>query len=239
MTWYKRIRYIPILIILTLLLIFYFTGVLDYLSFEQIKKNRDWLKEGVQAHPYIAPLLYIIFYIIITTLSVPVDVFLAMLGGFLFPQPYCTIFACIGAAIGANFLFLATRTAFGNFLKERASPFIIKIESGFQENASYYLLFLRLVPIFPFWLVNITPAFLGIPFSTFAWTTILGIIPAAFAFTEAGTGLGEIFDSGQQITMNTILNHEMKIALVALGAFALIPVIIKSFWPNSNEESGL
>jgi len=224
----KYKRYFPVVMILVLALVGYLTGLIDYLSFEEIKRNREILRESVSEHPYLTPVVYIFFYIFITTLALPVDVLLSMIGGFLFPQPYCTIFATLGASIGAMFLFLATRTAFGGFLKNYAGPHLKKMESGFQENAVYYLFFLRFIPIFPFWLVNIAPAFLGIPFITFAWTTLIGTIPAAFAFTEAGTGLGVLFDSDKELTLSTILNEEIKLSLIVLGLFALVPLLVKA-----------
>lgn len=225
----KLKKYIPFFTILILILAGYATGLIDYLSFEAIKRHRETLRESVENYPYMAPFIYILFYIFITTLALPVDVLLSMIGGFLFPQPLATIYATIGATVGANFLFLATKTAFGNLLKDYAGPHLKKMENGFQQNAVYYLFFLRLIPIFPFWLVNIAPAFLGVAFLTFAWTTAIGTIPAAFAFTEAGSGLGAIFDADKEVTFATILNDEIKLALAVLGLFALVPLFVKVF----------
>ena len=185
-------------------------------------------------HPYLTAFIYILFYVFITALALPVDVLLCMFGGFLFPQPYCTIFATFGATVGANCLFLATRTAFGDTLKNYAGPYLQKMEAGFRENAVYYLFFLRFIPIFPFWLVNIAPAFMGVSFFTFAWTTLIGIIPAAFAFTQAGTGLGNFFDSGKELSFSTLLNDEIKLALAVLGLFALVPIFVRRFWQRGS-----
>jgi uncharacterized membrane protein YdjX (TVP38/TMEM64 family) len=96
-----------------------------------------------------------------------------------------------------------------------------------------YLLFLRLVPLFPFWLVNLAPAFLGIPLRTFVWTTFIGIIPGAFVFAQAGAGLGAILDSNQGLSINGIFNWQVKIALIALGIFALIPILVKKIRKNA------
>jgi|688.fasta_scaffold05464_14 uncharacterized membrane protein YdjX (TVP38/TMEM64 family) len=233
----KWARMIPALLIITLVLLSYLTGWIDYLSFEEIKKNREILREWVDQHPYLMPVSYILFYIFITSLALPVDILLAMAGGFLFPQPYSTLFAILGATIGANFLFLATRSAFGHLLKEYAGPHLRKMERGFKENAVFYLFFLRLIPIFPFWLVNIAPAFLGVSFFTFAWTTLIGTAPAAFAFTEAGSGLGTIFDSGEDLSLKTILNEEIQISLLALGFFAMIPLLIQFLRRRQKDEA--
>ena len=83
------------------------------------------------------------------------------------------------------------------------------------------------MPLFPFWLVNLAPAFLGVPLRTFVWTTFVGIIPGSFVFAQAGTGLGAILDSNQEFSIHAIFNWQVKIALIALGIFALLPILIK------------
>ena len=101
------------------------------------------------------------------------------------------------------------------------------MRKGFQENAASYLLFLRFVPLFPFWAVNVVPAFLEVPLKTFAWTTCVGIIPGAFALTQAGAGLGALLDSGKALSLDALFNRQIQVALIALGLFALLPVVIK------------
>jgi uncharacterized membrane protein YdjX (TVP38/TMEM64 family) len=135
----------------------------------------------------------------------------------------------IGATIGATLLFLAARTALGESLRKKAGPLLTKMEKGFKENAVSYLLFLRFVPLFPFWLVNLAPAFFNVPLRTFVWTTAVGILPGAFVFTQAGAGLNAIFENEGVFSVHTILNTQLKIALVCLGIFALIPVAIKKY----------
>jgi uncharacterized membrane protein YdjX (TVP38/TMEM64 family) len=137
-----------------------------------------------------------------------------------------------GATIGASFLFLAARSAIGDSLKRKAGPLLKKMESGFQENAWSYLLFLRLVPLFPFWLVNLAPAFFGGSFTTYFWTTFVGIIPGAYVFTQAGAGLSMIFESGDSFSFSTIFNTQIKMALVALGLFALLPALLKKLFQS-------
>ena len=89
------------------------------------------------------------------------------------------------------------------------------------------MLFLRFVPLFPFWAVNIAPAFLGVRFKTYLWTTFIGIIPGVYVYAQAGVGLGAIFDSGESFTLSALFNKEVRIALVLLGILALVPIVIK------------
>jgi uncharacterized membrane protein YdjX (TVP38/TMEM64 family) len=128
-------------------------------------------------------------------------------------------------------VFLVARSAFGDILRKKVKiQTIQKMEKGFQENPVSYLLFLRFIPLFPFWMVNLVPAFFGVHFWTYVWTTFLGILPGSFVFTQAGAGLGEIFESEDPFSFDAIFNLKIKIALVCLGLFALIPVILKKIF---------
>ena len=162
-----------------------------------------------------------------TALSLPGGALLSIIGGFLFGVPLSTIYVVVGATIGATIIFLAARTAIGDLLKRKAGPFLSKMDTGFQKNTASYLLFLRLIPLVPFWLVNIAPAFFNVKTRTYLWTTFVGIIPGAYVFTQAGNGLGAIFDSGKEFSIETVFNIEVKIALVVLALFALIPIFVK------------
>jgi uncharacterized membrane protein YdjX (TVP38/TMEM64 family) len=138
-----------------------------------------------------------------------------------------TIYTVIGATIGATVLFLIAKTAIGDILRAKAGPWLQKMEAGFQENALSYLLILRLVPLFPFFVVNLAPAFLGVAVSTYVIGTFIGIIPGTFAYASAGAGLGSIFDAGKELTVDNVLTPEIRIAMVALIGLALIPVVYK------------
>nr|NGX46000.1 hypothetical protein [Chlamydiota bacterium] len=158
-------RFLPALIILILMALFYFTGFYKHISFELLRQHYVETEDLVAYNPVLAPLVFTAIYAFSTALSLPGGIFLSILGGFLFPLPMSTIYVVVGATIGAIGLFLAARSAIGNSLRKKAAPWLSKMESGFQENAASYMLFLRFVPIFPFWLVNLAPAF----FKTRLW----------------------------------------------------------------------
>jgi uncharacterized membrane protein YdjX (TVP38/TMEM64 family) len=220
-------RFLPLIIILLGMGAIYFSGFYRYFSFDCLKLYHQNLKDYISAHPVAVPILYIFIYIVLTALSVPGAIFLTLLGGYLFPQPLSTIYVVFGATCGATLIFLAARTALADFLRERAGPFLKKMEQGFQENAASYLLFLRFVPLFPFWIVNIAPAFFGVRLRTFIWTTLIGITPGSIVFTLAGGGLEKIFETNQAFSIGTIFNTQLKIALILLGLFSLVPILIK------------
>jgi len=149
----------------------------------------------------------------------------------------------VGATIGAICIFLIAKSAVGEFFVRRAGRLAEKVAQGFRADAFNYLLFLRLVPIFPFWLVNLVPALCGVPLATFVAATALGVIPATFAFAFVGAGLDSVIAAQQaayqaclaaarpncrlEFHMKAALTPELLGALVALGVLALIPVVVK------------
>lgn len=218
---------IPLFIIIFAMFLVYFLELGRVFSLETLREYRHLLKGFVESNPLLSPLIYVGIYIFVAALSIPGAIVLSLSGGFLFTQPYSTLYTVFGASLGSTAVFLAARTALGNCLQKRAGPLLSRMRLGFQKGAVNYLLFLRLIPIFPFWLVNLAPAFFSVPLRTFIWTTVVGITPGAFVFTQAGTALGSILDSKGVFSVEDLLNNDMKIALFALGIFSLLPILFK------------
>lgn len=231
----NRVKYLPILIIFVGMASIYFSGVYHYLSLDSLRMYHETLKKFVGMYPVAVPIVFCLVYIISTALSVPGAVFLTLLGGYLFPQPFSTIYVVISATIGATLIFLAARSALKEALKKKAGPFLQNMEKGFQENAVSYLLFLRFVPLFPFWIVNIAPAFFAVSLITFMWTTLVGIFPGTLVYTLAGGGLEQILDNNEVFSLGKVFNIQIKIALALLGIVALAPVIWKKFKKNNSK----
>jgi uncharacterized membrane protein YdjX (TVP38/TMEM64 family) len=167
------------------------------ISLEALVRHRMAIEAFVAGHRVLAVLAFIAIYIAAVALSVPGALFLTMTGGFLFGLVVGATAATIGATAGATLIFLVARTALGEPLLRRVGPRASQLAKGFRDDAFSYLLFLRLVPAFPFFLVNLVPAFAGVWLGTFVGATALGIIPATFVYAFAGTGHGaEEFLSG-------------------------------------------
>src|SRR6201993_4737748 len=164
-----------------------------YLSFGALAENRDWLCGLVARWGLVAALLYVGVYAILVALSVPVGAVLTIAGGYLLGTWLGTLAAVVGATLGATGIFLAARAGLGAFV-QRAGPLVSKLEAGFRADAFNYLLVLRLVPIFPFWLVNLVPALVGVKLRTYVLATALGIVPATVIFASLGNGLGTVVD---------------------------------------------
>ena len=203
------------------------TGALDYLSFSALAEHREWLVARVDALGFAAALLFILVYAVATALSLPTGLLLSTVGGFLFGTLWGGLFNVVGATLGATIVFLAAKTVLGDVLRARAGPFLQKLEAGFRENALSYMLVLRLVPLFPFWLVNLAPAFLGVRLSTYVGGTFFGIIPGALVFASVGTGLGAILAGGGTPDGSALLQPHFILPIAGLAALSLIPVVAK------------
>jgi len=222
-------RLIPLLVLCAGLIAFFAFGLDDYLTFETLRENRAWLLQQVADAALLTALAYMAIYILVIAFSLPGGAVMTITGGFLFGQWLGTAYVIVAATIGATILFIAARTALGDILRAKAGPFLQKMEAGFQENALNYLLVLRLIPIFPFFIVNLVPAFLGVSLRVFVIATFVGIIPGSFVYATVGAGLGSIFDSGEEFSAGSILTPEIVTALIGLAILALLPVAYKKF----------
>jgi len=220
-------RLLPIVVLVAGVAAFFGFGLNKYVTFEALRQHRGELMAFVAGMPVKAALLYVLVYAAAIAFSLPGGVVLTLTGGFLFGNLLGTGLTVIAATIGATALFLAARTALGDVLRARAGPFLARMEQGFKDNALSYMLVLRLIPAFPFFVVNLVPAFLGVPLRAYVIGTFLGIIPGTFVFSSIGAGLGSIFDSMQEFTLKGALTPQVLTALIGLAVLSLVPVVYK------------
>jgi uncharacterized membrane protein YdjX (TVP38/TMEM64 family) len=228
--------------VVLLIAVVYALGWHRQISPETFVRYRTEIVGFVANHAVAAIACYIALYIAVVGLSIPGAVFLTVAGGFLFGTIAGALAAIVGASAGATLVFCIARRAVGEPLAGRAGPFAEKFAQGFRADAFSYLLFLRLVPV-PFWLVNLAPALFNVSLRTFVAATVLGIIPATFAFAFFGAGLDSVLaaqevsfkaclaaghpDCRVDIDLQAILTPQLLAALVSLGVIALIPVVVK------------
>jgi uncharacterized membrane protein YdjX (TVP38/TMEM64 family) len=194
-----------------------------YLSLEAVKANRDALLAFASEHFILALVIAFCAYAGAVAFSLPGGLVLSLTMGFLFGRWVGTVLAVLAATLGATLVFLAARYLFADAARRRMGALGEKISAGFAENAFHYLLFLRLVPLFPFFLVNLAPAFTRISLRTYVAATFIGIIPGTFVYVNLGQTLGRI-DS-----LSGLVSTETIGAFVLLGLFALAPVFVKKF----------
>lgn len=205
-----------------------FAADLDaYFTFEALRDNRATLLTFVESHWLLAALAFILLYMVVVALSLPGATIMTLGGGFLFGVAAGSVLTVIGATAGATALFLIARTAMGDVLRRKAGSFLTRMADGFSKDAFNYLLFLRLVPVFPFWAVNLVPALLGMRMIPFVAATALGMIPGTIVFSAFGAGLGDVFDAGHEFNLRDVLSPTLIAALVGLGLLSLAPVALK------------
>ncbi|MDF1792119.1 MAG: TVP38/TMEM64 family protein [Thalassobaculaceae bacterium] len=222
-------RILPVGLLICGLIAFFVLDLDRFVSFQSLSDNRDLLQAWVAAHPVASRFGYALAYALSIAFSLPVGLVLTVTGGLLFGLIEGTALTVVAATAGALAVFLAAKTAVGDCLRARAGPFVARLEEGFRENALCYLLVLRLVPIFPFWLVNIVPALLGVPTRIFLIGTLVGIIPGTFVFVSVGNGLDTVFASGEMPGIGIFLEPGVLIPIAGLTLLSLIPVIYKRF----------
>lgn len=242
-------KYLPLIGIISFMAFAFSQGWHNYLSFKELALNLDNLRAFISSNYLPAIIIYIGLYAVLTALSFPSGVVVTIAGGLLFGWFVGTLSTVLGATIGATILFLAAKTSLGEHLKAKAGPSLEKLQKGFEENALSYMFFLRLVPAFPFWLVNLAPALLGVNLSTYFIATFFGIIPGTLAFSYVGQGLESVIIAQKnayqscldkmsqtsggsagctfEFDTSSLITKDLLIAFVLLGVVSLLPVLIK------------
>lgn len=218
-------RFLPLVLVAVGLAAALALGVTDYLSLEQLRDRRDALQAYVADHPALSVGLYVLAYFLVVAFSLPGGLVMTLAGGFLFGTLAGGAAAVTGASLGAVAIFVAARSAFGDVLRARAGPAVGRIAEGVRKHAFSYLLTLRLLPVFPFWLVNLAAGFVEIPLRTYLLSTVLGIIPGTFIYAGLGAGLGSVFEGGRELNLGLIFEPQILVPLLALAALSLAPVV--------------
>lgn len=241
-------RWLPLVAIAAAAAIAFYFDLHKLLSFKTIGLNYAALKAYIASNLIGALCLYILAYVAVVALSLPGATIMTLSGGLLFGWVIGAPATVIGATIGATVLFLVARSSFGESLAEKAGPAVQKLRAGFQEDAFSYMLFLRLVPAFPFVVVNLASAVLGVPLYTYVLGTLLGIIPGTTAYSVAGSGLGSVIEAQNAsyqaclakpgasaascpytIDTSALVTKELVLAFALLGVVALVPVVLKKW----------
>lgn len=219
-------RFLPLIVIGTGAILGYIF-LRNYLSFDVLKENRESLLAWRDENYFLAAATYLVAYVMLVAFSIPGAAIMTLTGGFLFGLISGTLLTVFGATIGASCIFIAAKTSLGASLKERAGPWMAKFEKNFQENEISFLFLLRLVPALPFFIANLLPAFFGVKLITYIWTTFLGILPGTAVYTSIGTGLGEVFAKGGDLSLNIFSDPAVWGPFVGLITLAILPIIIK------------
>ena len=206
---------------------FFYFDLGRYLSLDTLKDNRDHLLAFTEANYTVSVALFILVYIAVTGLSLPGAVILTLAGGFLFGSVFATLYVNLGATTGATLAFLAARYVLRDWVEHKFGRWLEPLQQGFAKNAFSYLLTLRLIPLFPFFVVNLVSGLTRMNVGTYVAATALGIIPGSFVYAYAGRQLGTINSLKEIASPNVIA------AFVLLGLLALVPIIYKKLSATS------
>ena len=202
---------------------FFIFDLKTYLSLDALKANRDSLLVFTQDHYVAAVALFILVYILQTSLSLPGATIMTLAGGFLFGSLWGPLYVNIGATTGATLAFLAARYLFHQWVERNFGDRLGPIQDGFAKNAFSYLLTLRLIPFFPFFLVNLLSGLTRVKVSTYVVATAIGIIPGSVVYTFAGRQLATIN------ALSELVSPRLLLAFCLLGLLILIPVVYRKF----------
>jgi uncharacterized membrane protein YdjX (TVP38/TMEM64 family) len=247
-------RHAPLLLLLAAMATVYALGLHRYLSLDALLEHHATIDQFVSENRGMALLGFAAAYAASVALSLPGASLLTLLGGFLFGAWIGGAVSVLAATTGAVGVFLVARSALGEILQRKAGPALARILSGFKNEAVSYLLFLRLVPAFPFWLVNLAAALGGVSLPVFAWTTLLGIVPGTLALSFAGNGLDSVIAAQAEaraacaatgaancetgLSLKSVLTPELLAGLVLLGCVALIPMIWRRISKHRTARQG-
>ena len=218
-------RFLPVAILLLGLALFLLLGLGRHFSFESLSRNHAELAAWVATNGALAALAFMLAYAVAVAFSLPIAILITPLGGFLFGVWLGSILSIVGATLGATAVFLAARTAFYDLFHARAGAALARLEEGFRRDSFSYLLFLRLVPIFPFWLINIVPALMGMRLDRYVLATLIGIIPGSVVYSSLGAGFGLLIDRGEAPDLGVIFQARILLPLLGLAVLSLVPVI--------------
>jgi uncharacterized membrane protein YdjX (TVP38/TMEM64 family) len=224
-----RIKNLVLPIIILYLLIFtWFLSGKNFAIWEYLKSNKKLILNFTQNNFFLSIFIYFGIYLLIVSLSIPVAIFLNIIGGLLFGKLIGTITVIVSSTIGASILFLGVKIASKQLISNKIENNILRIKKGFQKNAFWYLLTLRLFPFIPSMLVTLTSAIIKIPFKTFALGTLLGIIPSSYVYVSIGSALGEIIEKSD-FSFDNIIDNKTITTFSGLALLFILHIIYKLF----------
>ncbi len=246
----RMLRYLPVAAMVLVAAVAYAFGLHTYVSLERVAEHYDRLRTFIGANYALSLALFIGAYIALVAFSLPAGAVATMVGGLLFGWSAGGTASVVAATIGAALVFVAVKTSLGALLAERAGPWLGRLKQGFAENALSYMLFLRLVPAFPFVVVNIAPALLGVAFRTYLIGTLIGILPGTYVYAYLGASLGTVIETQHDahlaclaaqasnpaidctigIDTSALPRTELSIAFLLLALVAILPVVLKRWW---------
>ena len=223
------LRFLPLILVAILFIVLIYLDVPSYLSIDSLQTHQAQLKDWAEGNPIFSWLLSFVIYAAAVAISIPGAAILSIAAGFLYGLVYGSLLVVLAATLGASIIYWIVRMGVGNFLIQRAGPALQKLRDGFNQDAFNYLLVLRLIPVAPFWLLNIASAVMGLSFRHFVLATFLGIIPGSIVFVSLGNGIEVAFAKGETADLNLLTDIRIMSPILALVALSLLQVVYKKW----------
>ena len=227
---YKK-KLLILLILIAVIATIRLTGVHRYLTFENLQTQKDILHGYVNQNYLLAVIIFMLIYAVSVAFSIPGATILTLAGGLVFGTVLGAIYVNVGATSGAIGVFIFARYLLGEKLQEKYAEKLAKFNNEIEINGYSYLLTLRFIPLFPFWMINLFAGLTKIPLRTYVWTTAIGILPGSLVYTYTGNQLNTIN------SVSDIFSWNILLAFVLLGLLALIPTILNHIKRKKKTEN--
>ncbi len=209
-------RFILLLVIVSCIAVFFYFDLQQFLTLEMLKSKQAAIIDYKNTHPVILAVFYAVIYIAVTGLSLPGAAILTLTGGAVFGLLWGTVIVSFASTIGATLAFLAARFLFRDSVENRFGDRLNAVNEGIKKDGAFYLFTLRLIPVFPFFMINLLMGLTAIKTRTFFWVSQLGMLAGTIVYVNAGTQLGKI------TSLSDILSPGLVFSFVLLGFFPLL-----------------
>ena len=210
-------------LIVVAMAVFWLAGGAEWLTLDNLKQNRDVLDQWIDANWASAIGGYALSYVIVTALSLPGAAVMTLAGGAFFGNLYGLLAVSLASTAGASVAFLMARYLFRNTLRAKYREAVGRIDRGIEKDGAFYLATLRLVPVFPFFLINLVMGLTAMKLRTYALVSWIPMLPGTFVYVNAGTQLGQIESTGD------IVSADLLLSFALLGLFPLIAKFVVGF----------
>jgi uncharacterized membrane protein YdjX (TVP38/TMEM64 family) len=221
----KRVRqFLPLVVLVAIVIAVFASGATRYLNLDALRENETGLRGLIEQNIALALAAFVAIYAIATAISLPGAIVLTLAGGYLFGTWVGGTATVLGATLGAVGIYYAVGTSLGAALREKAEASGGRLKGvidGVQQGAFGYILTLRLIPVVPFWFVNVAAALAGTPIRAYVAATFIGIMPATFIYSGIGAGIGSIVADGGTPDLGVIFEPRVLLPLLALSLLAL------------------
>ena len=220
----SRKQLLIVLAVVALVTLFFVADVGRFLTLEYLQASRESIVAQVDAQPVAASAIYFVIYVLVTGLSLPGAAVMTLAGGAVFGTLWGLLLVSFASSIGATLAFLISRSLLHEWVRGRFGEYLEGIDRGFEKDGNFYLFSIRMVPVFPFFVINLLMGLTRISAPAFYLVSQVGMLAGTFVFVYAGTQLAQVHELGD------VLSPQLIIALSLLGVFPLAARKLMNLW---------